>query len=267
MFIHREQVAGSDVVHPRYFLHISYDGTNYSGWQLQPNGNTVQAEVESALRKLLKQKTVVTTGCGRTDAGVHARNFFLHFDATQEIEDIPTLFFRLNQLLPWDIGVNGIVRVADRAHARFDATERTYEYHVHQRRDPFIHTYSKYFPFPLDVEKMKEAAAMLVNYSDFASFQRTGGGQRTSICHLKRAEWQQNGHRLVFTITADRFLRNMVRAIVGTHFDIGRGRMTLNEYVEAIEGKNRTLAGDSIAPQGLHLVDIKYPYPVEQIIG
>lgn len=245
---------------PRYFLRISYDGTNYSGWQQQKNAGSVQAEIESALRRLLRQEKVITVGCGRTDAGVHARKFYLHFDAEKEIEDQAMLLFKLNQLLPWDIAVHEILRVADKAHARFHATERTYEYHVHQQRDPFIHSFSKYYPFPLDVEKMNEAAHMLTGYSDFASFQKTRGGQKTSICVVMNACWQKTGHNLKFTITANRFLRNMVRAIVGTHIDIGRGRMTLNQYREVIESRKRLMAGDSIAAKGLHLVDVKYPF-------
>ncbi len=265
MYIIRNPSSATGPMHPRYFMHLAYDGTRYSGWQLQPNGNTVQAEIEAALRKLLKQEAVVTTGCGRTDTGVHARNFYLHFDAFSEIEDIPMLMFKLNQMLPWDIAVFDVFRVADRAHARFDAIERTYEYHVHQRRDPFIHAYSKYFPFPLDVDKMREAAAMLAGVTDFASFQKTRGGQKTTLCQLMEARWQQDGHRLVFTIRANRFLRNMVRAIVGTHFDIGRGRMTLSEYRDAITGRDRSLTGDSIAPQGLHLVEVAYPW--DKVLG
>jgi tRNA pseudouridine38-40 synthase len=245
---------------PRYFLHISYDGTEYSGWQIQPNGNTVQAEIEAALRKLLRQEKVITLGCGRTDTGVHARKFYLHFETDKEIESHKDLFFKLNQLLPWDIAVHDIIRVADRAHARFDATERTYEYHVHQRRDPFIHRFSKYFPFDLDHEKMNEAAGMLLNYTNFASFRKANGGQKTDICDVRAARWERFDHRLVFTITADRFLRNMVRAIVGTHFDIGRGKMTLEEYVKVIESGDRGNAGDSIKACGLHLVDVKYPF-------
>ncbi len=253
------------IVRPRYFLHISYDGTNYCGWQFQANGNTVQAEIEKALRRLLRQEKVVTVGCGRTDAGVHAKNFYLHFEAEKEIDDQDMLFFKLNQLLPWDIAVHNILRVADKAHARFDATERTYEYHVHQRRNPFTHLYSKFFPFPLDVEIMNEAAQMLLDYNDFSSFQRTGGGQSTSICYVRRATWERTGHQLKFTISANRFLRNMVRAIVGTHFIIGKGRMTLDEYKTVIESKNRMMAGDSIKAAGLHLVQVKYPFINESI--
>jgi tRNA pseudouridine38-40 synthase len=245
---------------PRYFLHLSYDGTLYHGWQRQPNGNTVQAEMEKALGKLLHQEKVITTGCGRTDAGVHARKFYLHFDAEKEIEDLEIFFFRINQVLPWDIAVHEVIRVHDKAHTRFDATERSYEYCIHQKRDPFVHPFSSYIPFPLDLDKMNEAAALLPLRRDFACFSRTGGGQRTTICDLRFAQWRQEGTSLYFNITADRFLRSMVRSIVGTMLDVGKNKMTLAQFEEVLDSGNRTLAGDTAKAKGLHLTDIKYPY-------
>lgn len=248
----------------RYFMHISYDGTNYSGWQRQKNSHTIQAEMEAALQKLLRQETVVTTGCGRTDAGVHARNFFLHFNTEQPIENMDELFFKLNMLLPPDIGLYRLWEVHDKAHTRFDAIERSYEYHIHQVRDPFIHRFSTFYPWELDADRMNDAASILMNYTDFASFCKTRGGQKTTICHLKTAHWERQGSRLIFYITADRFLRNMVRAIVGTMLEIGRGRLTKEDFAGIIEGRKRSLAGDSAKARGLHLTEIKYPYPTSE---
>lgn len=245
---------------PRYFMHISYDGTNYNGWQRQLNGNSIQAEIEGALSKLLRVERVVTIGCGRTDSGVHARNFYLHFTIQNVIENMDDIFFKLNMMLPPDIGLYKLWQVHDHAHARFDATERSYEYHIHRVRDPFVRQYSTFFPWPLDVEIMQKGAAKLLEYTDFASFCKSRGGQKTTLCDLRAAYWEVLPDKLIFHITANRFLRNMVRAIVGTLLDLGRGRITMDEFVEIIEGGKRANAGDSAKPQGLHLTQIKYPY-------
>lgn len=243
----------------RYFLHISYDGTNYHGWQRQLNGHSVQAEIEAALRKLLRQEKVVTVGCGRTDAGVHARDFFLHFNAENPIENKEEILFKLNLMLPKDIGLFGLWQVNNLAHARFDAIERSYEYHIHQRRDPFIQRFSTFYPWSLDIDKMNEAASILLNYKDFAAFCKTGGGQKTTLCDLRKAYWVKDDYKLVFHITADRFLRNMVRAVVGTLVEVGRGKMNLEQFVAIVEGGKRTQAGESVPAQGLHLTSIVYP--------
>jgi tRNA pseudouridine38-40 synthase len=244
----------------RYFMHISYDGTEYHGWQRQLNSHSVQEEIEAALRKLLRQEKIISVGCGRTDAGVHARNFYLHFNAEKPIENLDDIFFKLNMMLPKDIGLFKLWKVEPLAHARFDATERSYEYHIHQRRDPFVQRYSYFFPWPLNVDKMNEAAALLLNYKDFASFCKSGGGQKSTLCDLRHAQWIQNGDKLVFHITANRFLRNMVRAVVGTLMDVGKGKITLDEFVEIIEKGQRTYAGDSASARGLHLTKIIYPW-------
>lgn len=253
-----------EVVNPewqkRYFMHIAYDGTDFCGWQRQLNGHTVQAEVEAALCKILRQEKVITTGCGRTDAGVHARNFYLHFNTEKPIENIQEITFKLGMLLPKSIGVYHLWEVHDKAHTRFDATERSYEYHIHQVRDPFVERYSTYYPWPLDVERMNDAASILMNYTDFASFCKTKGGQKTTLCKIKCAYWEKKGTKLVFYITADRFLRNMVRAIVGTMIDIGRGKLTKEDFAQIIEGKSRKLASESAKAHGLHLTEVKYPY-------
>ncbi len=244
----------------RYFMHISYDGTNYSGWQRQLNSHSIQAEVEAALCKILRQERVPTTGCGRTDAGVHARNFYFHFNTERPIENMKDIYFKLNMMLPQDIGLFKLWEVHDKAHTRFDATERSYEYHIHQVRDPFVKDFSWFCPWPLDVEKMNDAASILMNYRDFASFCKTKGAQKTTFCDVRKAYWVQNGSKLVFHITADRFLRNMVRAIVGTLLDIGKGKMTKEQFAAIIEGHSRTLASESAKARGLHLTEIKYPY-------
>lgn len=243
----------------RYFMHISYDGTNYHGWQRQLNSHSVQEEIEAALRKLLRQERVVSVGCGRTDAGVHARTFYLHFNVSNDAINMDEVFFKLNLMLPKDIGLCRIWRVHDKAHARFDASERSYEYHINQVRDPFIQRFSTYYPWKLDAEKMNEAASHLLLHTDFAAFCKTGGGQKTTICDLRKAEWEVNGDRLVFHVTADRFLRNMVRALVGSMIDVGRGRISIAQFDEIIESRQRVKAGDSVPPQGLHLTRIIYP--------
>ena len=243
----------------RYFLHISYDGTNYHGWQRQLNGHSVQEEIESALRKLLRQERVVSVGCGRTDAGVHAREFFLHFNAENPIDKPEEIFFKLNLMLPKDIGVYKLWQVNYLAHARFDANERSYEYHIHQKRDPFAQRFSTFYPWPLDIAKMNEAALLLLRYKDFAAFCKSGGGQKTTLCDVRHAHWAVDGSKLVFHITADRFLRNMVRAIVGTLVDVGRGRISIEQFVSIIESGKRPKAGESVPAQGLHLTRICYP--------
>lgn len=244
---------------PRYFLRIAYDGTRYHGWQRQPNGHSVQAELESALRKLLRQERVITTGCGRTDAGVHATCFYLHFNALHPIEDPEDLIYRLNQVLPSDIAAYEVSRVHDRAHARFDAVSRSYAYHVHTRPDPFLVGRSmRCFRLP-DESAMNEAAVFLLGKQDFASFCKSGGAQKTTICEVREAGWSSDDHQLVFTITADRFLRNMVRAVVGTLLDVGWGKLRPEALRSILEGRERRLAGESVDACGLFLTSVAYP--------
>jgi tRNA pseudouridine38-40 synthase len=255
-------------VWPRYFLGISYDGTQYNGWQRQPNGLSVQAVIEDALKKLLKQQMVVTIGCGRTDTGVHARKFFLHFNAEREILDIDELWFRLNMMLPRDIGLAGIWRVPDRAHARFDAIERSYYYDIHTRRNPFVERFSTFYPWQLDVARMNNAARRLVGKKDFSSFCKSGGGQKTGICDLRSAFWEEmDDHQIRFHITADRFLRNMVRAVVGTLIDVGMGKVNAEDIDEILAEGRRSAAGQSMPPQGLHLSSITYQEDLQSILS
>jgi tRNA pseudouridine38-40 synthase len=251
----------------RYFLRLSYDGTNYHGWQRQPNSHSVQEEIEQALRKLLRQERVVTVGCGRTDTGVHAREFYMHFNAENPELNLKDILFKLNLMLPHDIGVYALWQVHDKAHARFDATERSYEYHIHQQRDPFITRFSTFYPWPLDIQKMNDAARMMLEYKDFSAFCKTGGGQKTTICDLREAHWVRDDYKLVFHITADRFLRNMVRSVVGTLIEVGKGKMGLDDFRKIIEGGKRSQAGESVAPQGLHLTRIVYPAEKIRSIG
>ncbi|MEY3399181.1 MAG: hypothetical protein RL220_1775 [Bacteroidota bacterium] len=249
---------------PRYFLHISYDGTEYHGWQRQPNGHTVQAEFELALSRILRQGKIMTIGCGRTDAGVHARRFFLHFDVPEEIADPETVVFKINQLVAKDVSAHALIRVHDKAHARYDAYERAYEYCIHQKPDPFLYRYSWYMSRKVDLDLMNEAASILPQYRDFACFSRTGGGQKTSICEVRESYWVAEGDRLFFRIRADRFLRGMVRCIVGTMLDVGRNKMSIEQFREMLETNNRSMAGDSAKPQGLHLTEVLYPYPFSE---
>lgn len=257
----------TSTIWPRYFLGISYDGTHYNGWQRQSNGHTIQSVIEDALRKLLRQETVVTIGCGRTDTGVHAQQFFLHFNAENEITDIEGIFFRLNMMLPRDIGLSGLWRVHDRAHARFDAIERSYYYDIHTRRNPFLEKFSTFYPWPIQLDSMNEAAQMLISKRDFSSFCKSGGGQSTGICDIRKAHWVQlDDHRIRFHITADRFLRNMVRAITGTLIDIGSGKSTPHEIEKILAAGKRSAAGQSMPPQGLHLSMVKYKEALQKIL-
>jgi tRNA pseudouridine38-40 synthase len=251
----------------RYFLQLSYDGTNYHGWQRQPNSHSVQEEIEQSLRKLLRQERVVTVGCGRTDTGVHARDFYMHFNVENPEMNKHDILFKLNMMLPSDIGVYKLWQVRDRASARFDAIERSYEYHIHQQRDPFITRFSTFYPWPLNLEDMNEAAAIMLEYEDFSAFCKSGGGQKTTLCDLREARWIREDYKLVFHITANRFLRNMVRSVVGTLIEVGKGKMNLEQFREVIEGGKRTRAGESVAPQGLQLTKIIYPQERIEPIG
>lgn len=245
---------------PRYFLRIAYDGTRYHGWQIQPGSPTVQQALNDALQKVLRQKQIETTGCGRTDTGVHASEFYLHFDLPVAVTDPEKELYRLNNCLPHDIAVKAFIPVHPEAHARFDATERSYEYRIHTRKDPFLLNYSAHLSYDLDVALMNEAGLWLLTQTDFAAFCKTGSDQHTTRCALIEAAWLKTGDQLKFTIRADRFLRNMVRAIVGTMVDLGRGRISLNDFHTIVESGNRSNAGTSAPACGLYLTGVKYPY-------
>ena len=242
----------------RYFIKLAYKGTNYFGWQYQPDAISVQETLNKALSTLLKTNIDIL-GAGRTDSGVHAKEMFAHFDYETEI-DTKKIVYKLNSFLPKDIAIFDLIKVHDDAHARFDATKRTYEYHIHTKKNAFESDDSWYYSLPLDVEKMNEACKILFEYIDFECFSKTHTDVNTFNCKIFEANWKQNEDKLVFTIAADRFLRNMVRAIVGTMINIGSGKVSLNDFRKIIESKNRSKAGFSVPAHGLYLTKIEYPY-------
>jgi len=243
-------------------MEFSFVGTNYHGWQLQKNAHSVQAEMNTALSTLF-QEEISCIGCGRTDTGVHARQFFAHFDTKRAggKEDLNKWTFQLNCLLPKDIGVNKIISVKDNANARFDAYSRTYEYHIIRKKDPFKDNFACFLYGTLDVAEMNKAAEILLEHTDFSCFSKSRTQVKTNECEVTYAKWKTDKDKnLVFTITANRFLRGMVRAIVGTLVDIGQGKLQAEDFHKIIEGKKRSAAGESMPACGLFLVDIKYPY-------
>ena len=240
----------------RYVITFSYDGGRYHGWQIQPNGVSVQEKLEWALSTLLREQISVT-GAGRTDAGVHARMMVAHFDASQL--DCVQLAYKLNRLLPQDIAVQKVEAVSDEMHARFSAKWRTYHYYIHTCKDPFLRTYSCEIHYPLDFAAMNEAGQRLMGYDDFGAFCKSGADVKTTLCQVTKATWVQTSPTTwYFEITANRFLRNMVRAVVGTMIDVGRGRLTIEEFCKVIEGKRRTEAGESMPGNALFLEKIEY---------
>jgi len=243
----------------RYFIKLSYRGTSFHGWQIQENAHSVQAELNRALSLLLKED-ISTLGAGRTDTGVHAKFFVAHFDsARKDLNDNASFIYHLNKILPIDISVKAILAVKPEAHARFDAISRTYHYYICRDKDPFWRELAWLYQGNLDIELMQKAADTLFNYDNFTSFSKVGSDNKTSICKIATAKWEAKDNLLIFEITADRFLRNMVRAIVGTLVEVGRGKITVEKFEEIIAAKNRSLAGTSAPAEGLYLTDIKYP--------
>jgi tRNA pseudouridine38-40 synthase len=243
----------------RYFIEISYLGTNYHGWQLQPNATTVQSVLEDSLKQLTGS-SVKTSGAGRTDTGVHARHFTAHFESNHPIFDTGShCVYKLNCILPADISVMDLYPVKPEAHARFSALSRTYEYRISKYKDPFDTTLSWYFSRPLDIPAMNQAARKLMEYSDFTSFSKLHSDVKTNNCHIMEATWWDEAGKIIFTIKADRFLRNMVRAVVGTMIEIGQKNIDIHGFTDIIAGKDRSLAGFSVPAHGLYLVDITYP--------
>lgn len=240
----------------RYFIRLAYNGKNYYGWQIQPRQISVQQTLEESISTILR-KEIKLMGAGRTDTGVHAKSMFAHFDSDEEIP--ADLAHRLNRLLPRDISVYEILRVNDEAHARFDALERTYNYHVNIGKDPFLRDFSWEIHFSLDVDKMNQAAKLLLGKQDFSSFAKIHTDVKTHICEVKFAQWQQNDKLFKFTITADRFLRNMVRSVVATLIDVGLGKISIDEFGGIIEKKDRKFASGSAPAQGLFLAEVVYP--------
>lgn len=243
----------------RYFIYLAYDGTNYHGWQIQPNGVSVQECLMKALATFLR-KDIEVIGAGRTDAGVHASLMVAHFDYDGGLLDTVQVAEKLNRILPQDISVYNVCMVKPEAHARFDATARTYKYYVTTCKYPFSRQYRCRIHGLLDFEEMNKAAHILFDYTDFTSFSKLHTDVKTNICKVTHAEWtQEDENTWVFTIRADRFLRNMVRAIVGTLFEVGRSKMTVNGFRKVIEQKDRGKAGTSAPGHALFLVNVEYP--------
>jgi tRNA pseudouridine38-40 synthase len=243
----------------RYFIELSFKGSAYHGWQLQPNADTVQKQVNHALSILLKE-SIETTGAGRTDTGVHARFFVAHFDSDQLIMAMKSRFmFGLNSILPKDIAVKDIYLVKPSAHARYDAFSRTYEYRISRKKDPFENDFSWYYPHPLDIELMNQASEKLLSHSDFTSFSKLHSDVKTQICSIMNARWEIRDTMLIFTIVADRFLRNMVRAIVGTLIGVGRAKISTAEFEKIILARKRSESSPSVPAKGLFLTGINYP--------
>lgn len=245
----------------RFFLEIAYDGTAYHGWQIQPNAISIQEKLNHALCTFLRE-AIETIGAGRTDTGVHAKQLYVHFDSTNKvlIDNPYRALQAINALLPFDISVQRIIPVADDAHARFDATERSYEYHLHTKKNPFLINRSWLLRDIPDIAKMNEAAKLLLGTKDFECFSKSNTQVFTNICTIKEARWQQKGDGFVFHITADRFLRNMVRAIVGTLLEIGVKGKPISYLEEVLNSKSRSKAGVSVPAHGLYLTRVIYPY-------
>ncbi|MCM5661604.1 tRNA pseudouridine(38-40) synthase TruA [Galbibacter mesophilus] len=247
----------------RYFLELSYNGKHYHGWQYQPNAISVQEVLENALSTLLRSEIQIV-GAGRTDAGVHAKQMYAHFDV-ESIVDEEELHYKLNSYLPTDISIQNIQRVQDDAHARFDAVQRSYEYWVVSQKNPFYTDYAYNLRAELDLDAMNEAADLLLKYKDFQCFSKSNTDVKTYICDVRKAVWVRQNDLLVFHITADRFLRNMVRAVVGTLLDVGMGKRTMEDVKKIIESKNRSNAGASVPAHGLYLTEVLYPERIFKI--
>jgi tRNA pseudouridine38-40 synthase len=240
----------------RYFIQLSYKGTNFCGWQFQPNAKTVQEELQNSIKQLFRTQIDVT-GAGRTDTGVHAGFYIAHFE-TDIFFEPEKIKQKLNKILNKDIAIHKIFEVDSHTHSRFDALSRTYEYHIHLIKNPFIQEFSTFLYWKPDIEKMNSASKILFEVTDFTSFSKLHTDVKTNNCKIYKAEWKEFNSKLIFTIEADRFLRNMVRAIVGTLLEIGKNKIDENEFRQIIELKNRSKAGISVPAQGLILTDIKY---------
>lgn len=245
----------------RYFIELAYDGSAFHGWQKQSEATSVQSVLETGLQFKAGLEGRVT-GCGRTDTGVHSRQFFAHFDLDRKLDndEMQRIVQGLNSYLPQEIVINKLFHVKEKAHARFDATSRLYKYFISTKKDPFSRHFSWYCYTPFDIGAMNRAAKILLDYEDFTSFAKLHGGAKTNICKIMEAGWEMTGTQLVFTIRSDRFLRNMVRSIVGTMTDVGRGKITTDDFRKVIESKNRNIAGKSAPAHGLFLEKITYDW-------
>ena len=242
----------------RYFIFLAYDGTNYHGWQIQPNACSVQGEIQRCLSTILRRETPIV-GAGRTDTGVHARRMAAHFDSEEPIDCLQTAF-RLNRILPPDISIERIISVDNSLHARFSATSRTYHYYIHTKKCPFNRCYSLETHYNLDFDMMNKAGEYLLSVKDFAAFCKAGSDVKTTLCDVRTAKWvEESPGNWYFEITADRFLRNMVRAVVGTLVDVGRGRLSMEDFKAVVESKKRTEARESMPAHALFLENVEYP--------
>lgn len=241
----------------RYFLKIAYDGTRFHGWQVQPNAISVQEVLDDSLTKILREP-ISSTGSGRTDTGVHASQQFVHFDSTQQL-DPEQVIYRLNRILPDDVAAIQLYLVQEDAHARFHAFARTYHYYITHRKNPFSRYHAWHHSRPLDVEKMNEAAAILLKYEDFTTFSKVKGDTKHYRCDMYEAVWQQEGEGLKFTIRANRFLRGMVRLIVGALADVGRGKLSVEAFEQIIASQDRSKASGAAPSEGLFLAKVEYP--------
>ena len=248
----------------RYFIKLAYNGANYHGWQMQDNAHSVQAEVTEKLSLLLKEDVNIL-GCGRTDTGVHAHEFYAHFELAELKFEPQDLVFKLNSFLPNDIVIYSIYKVPSDLHSRFSAVSRTYKYYISLVKNPFSEKMSYYFNGELDVEAMNKACSYLLDHTDFTSFSKLHTQTATNNCDVQLAKFETVNNELIFTITADRFLRNMVRAIVGTLVEIGKGKMEANEINKIIEAKDRGRAGFSVPAHGLFLDRVEYPEPDKKL--
>jgi tRNA pseudouridine38-40 synthase len=243
----------------KYFIQLSYNGKSYHGWQIQPNARSVQEEINNALSTIL-QEEINCVGAGRTDTGVHAKNFIAHFETVNLFNiDTQHFIYKINAVLPNDVVIHSSYPMIDEAHARFSAISRTYHYYISPNKNPFSQDFSYFFPRELNIELMNQACKLLFEYEDFTSFSKLHSDAKTNNCKIIKAEWLELDNQLLFIIQADRFLRNMVRAIVGTMLDIGLGKTSLEELAQIIESKERSNAGRSVPAQGLFLVNIEYP--------
>lgn len=243
-------------MYQRYFIELSYKGTNFFGWQIQPRQISVQEELTKCFSTILNEEIKIT-GAGRTDTGVHAKFYVAHFDS-KNLDLNADILFRVNGFLHKDIAVSKIYKVKPEVSSRFDAISRTYEYHISRVKNPFLQEYSHFLYGKLDVEKMNQACQVLFEYEDFTSFSKLHTDSKTNLCKIYKAEWTENDNLLIFTISANRFLRNMVRSITGTIIEVGQGKISIDDFRKIIEAKNRCEAGLSMPAKGLFLSGIEY---------
>lgn len=240
----------------RYFIHLAYNGTRFCGWQIQPNSPSIQETIEDVMSTLLNEKISIV-GAGRTDSGVHASNYYAHFETNKDFLE-QQLQYKMNRMLPYDIVIYKIYAVPDDMHARFSATSRTYTYTITKKKNPFNTETEYYVPTPLNIFLMNDACSQLIGTKDFTSFSKLHTDVNNNICTITQAKWQESDDKLIFTITANRFLRNMVRSIVGTLIDVGKEKISTTDFIRIIESKNRQNAGQSIPACGLCLTEICY---------